>query len=263
MPFKTFTPWLLVGGKSALGQESVPPPTPVAGLWNKANFPFHWFCFFIGFWVWTAGPTFITSTSRRGCALAGSGSLGFPSRAEALTALGWPPEPAACGYWLQRGFGGHSLQLPKPFFRGPSQVFPYSALGCQLLLSLWGMERCNWTSCRAPRPSKSTSVHPVNISLERWGSFGSFSNWFWCVSDVEDSLWAQGAIWAFCLLVLTCVYCWGPCVLGSVPLGLCWSSSWRICDSTVFWYVCIPFAWLVLLLPFVRCDQQYSDTKEN
>ena len=44
--------------------------------------------------------------------------------------------------------------------------------------------------------------------------FGHFASWFWHMSAVEDRLWAPSVIWAFCQLVLTSDYHWGPFVLG-------------------------------------------------
>ena len=46
---KALAHWLSVGGSRPLDRS---PPLPlVAGIWNKANFPFHQPCLFIGFWT--------------------------------------------------------------------------------------------------------------------------------------------------------------------------------------------------------------------
>ena len=50
LSIKTFTPWLLGWGESAFGQGR-PLSLPVAGIWNKANFPFQRPGLFTGFWV--------------------------------------------------------------------------------------------------------------------------------------------------------------------------------------------------------------------
>ena len=39
------------GGESAFGQAPALPPTPVASLQNKANFPLYQPALFIGFWA--------------------------------------------------------------------------------------------------------------------------------------------------------------------------------------------------------------------
>ena len=59
-PFTYKSSCLLIGAGWGVGLwTGVRPSPPVAGIWNKANFPFHQPCLFIGFWVassWT--PTF-------------------------------------------------------------------------------------------------------------------------------------------------------------------------------------------------------------
>lgn len=115
---------------------------------------------------------------------------------------------------LRRGFKGCSSQLPKLFV---SRILPVSSLlstGCQLRLSLGGREKCIWMSWWTPRLSKSTGVHPANLSFEREVLFGHFTNWRWCMSANKDHV------------------CW-ECVFGTQY----WSSSQGICDSSVFWCV--------------------------
>ena len=150
--------------------------------------------------------------------------------------------PSSCIYHLSQG---SSLFLPCPALT-PNYAFPD------------GTERCLWTSRGAPRPSQSIGVYPADFSFERKELFGCFANWFWCVSAIEDPLWALRVFWVFCQLFLMCVWRQGPLVLGSVFLGLCIGHAcWRVCDSSIFWYVgvCV-FVWLVFLLPFVKWEIQ-------
>lgn len=56
MPFKTFTPWLLVGGKSALGQESVPPLLRLLASEIKQIFLFTNFASLLAFEFEQLGP---------------------------------------------------------------------------------------------------------------------------------------------------------------------------------------------------------------
>ena len=170
------------------------------------------------------------------------------------------------------------------------------------------MERCLWTSWRAPRPSKSTGVLLANFSFEHqvlsglsanwfrvclmlklvcehWVSFGHFCRlvltcvWWWgpfartgcylgilpigsdlCLPLVCDYEILSGC---FCQLVLTCLP-WGPFVLGKCLLGTpCWSLFWGICDSPVFWCVCIRSVWLAFSLPFVNWGIQFQFIKKS
>ena len=81
-------------------------------------------------------------------------------------------------------------------FQGSSLFLPCSALAANMRF-LGGTERHPRTSWGAPRPSKSTGVHPANFSFELEVLFGHF-----------------------CQLVLMYVWCWGLFVLQSVYLGL-------------------------------------------
>ena len=48
---KSLTPCLSGEGESQPLDRCLPPSPPVAGIWNKANFPFHQPGLFTGFWV--------------------------------------------------------------------------------------------------------------------------------------------------------------------------------------------------------------------
>ena len=135
-----------------------------------------------------------------GCwALAISGSWGvFTEQSRQDDTPGWLWGAAAWGYlaW-ERGLGGCSWQLPKPSLLGILPVSPLLGSDCQCTLLLRGTETCIWTSWRVPRPGKSTSMHPGCLLF-----------------------WAPSALWAFCQLLLMCVYHWEPFVCTDCYLGI-------------------------------------------
>ena len=73
-------------------------------------------------------------------------------------------------------------------------------------------------------------------------SFRYFANWFWYFTTTEDHL-----------------------CLGSVCLKLCTSHPWRgfMTDRSFGVWVCIPFVWLVSLLPYVKWEIQVQFIKKN
>ena len=123
---------------------------------------------------------------------------------------GFSPREAATMKTRQEGFkepllmalrsGGDFGDIPTScqnhLFQGSSLFLPCSALAANMRF-LGGTERHPRTSWGAPRPSKSTGVHPANFSFELEVLFGHF-----------------------CQLVLMYVWCWGLFVLQSVYLGL-------------------------------------------
>lgn len=167
---------------------------------------------------------------------------------------------ASC-LWLlapRGGFEGTFLAAAETICFGRSSVSPLLDTGCLPRLFLGGTERCIGPSWQASRPSKSTGVHLGKLLF-----------------------WAQSAFGAFCQLVLTCVWFQGLCVstechLGIVPTdsGMCLllrtvrvgevfvSDSISVILSEDLWqlsyavWVCTPFVWLVVLLPFVKWEIQ-------
>ena len=91
---------------------------------------------------------------------------------------------------------------------------------------------------------------------------GILASWFWHLSAVEGRLWALSVIWAFCQLVLTSTiedHFGDMCVWDSM------GHPWRefMTDLSFGVWVCIPFVWLVLLLPYVKWEIQVQFIKKN
>ena len=84
----------------------------------------------------------------------------------------------------------------------------------------------------------------------------------WHLSAVEGRLWVLSVIWAFGQLALTSTAedCFGNvCV---------WDSTGHprrefMTDLSFGVWVCIPFVWLVLLLPYVKWEIQVQFIKKN
>lgn len=105
-----------------------------------------------------------------------------------------------------------------------------------------------------------------------WLPAFAFGWWKWkCASDT--SWWAPGLVSPpVCMWATFPLCCFGIFPVGSdvrlpskaVCVGEALfgtpyeSSSWRICDGSVFWYVCIPSVWLISLLPFCRMGNSGS-----
>ena len=76
----------------------------------------------------------------------------------------------------------------------PTYIFP------------WWNRKNIWTSEKLQDSVSLPVWTQANFSFEHEVLFGHFASWFWHVSDTEDSLWAQSVIWAFCQLILTCIW---------------------------------------------------------
>ena len=91
---------------------------------------------------------------------------------------------------------------------------------------------------------------------------GTFAHWFWPLSAVAGRWWALSVIWAFCQLVLT------SAIEGRLGDGFVWNSTGRprrelMTDLSFGMRACIPFRWLVLLLPYVKWEIQVQFIKKN
>ena len=114
----------------------------------------------------------------------------------------------------EMGLGGCSWQLPKPSLSGILPVSPLLGTDCNVHFSC-GTETCTWTSWRVPRPVKSTSMHPGYLLF-----------------------WAPSALWAFCQLLLMCVYHWEPFVSTDCYLVFCHlvlTCVWGLPPVTCLW----------------------------
>ena len=103
----------------------------------------------------------------------------------------------------------------------------------------WELYATFWTFCQF-----------VLMCVWYWGSSVSldcylvvFASWFWCLSAVEDHLWAGSAIWAF-LPVDSDIYLLlsTECHLGILPIGSdVWLSLRPLCAEKVFVWASVPF----------------------
>ena len=149
-------------------------------------------------------------------------------------------------------------------FWGSSLFLPCSALAANLSFSWWnGNLHLGWAAdlqdwlspqvcTRAAFPFVNAGAIwaflPVGSDLylmlriicEHWLLFGHFCQWFWCLSAIEDRLWAWSAFGHSCQWVLTSDYRWGPfvstgCHLGILPIASdIWLSLRTICVREVF-----------------------------
>lgn len=180
-------------------------------IWKKDNFPFHQPCLLLAFWAWAPGPTFANRFWRNGRLSSQHLPPGvFPKGSCHHEDAARKASRSHCSWLSGPGGGlGISYQLPKPFVSGILPVSPLLGTGCQHALFLGGTERHLRMSWGAPRPSKSTGVHPANFSFE-----------------------LEVLFWHFCQLVLMYVWCWGLFVLESVYLGLISAILSEIYDSS-------------------------------
>ena len=163
--------------------RSPPSPQPhhphVAGLQNKANFPFHPPCPFLDSERWAARPPIslpVFQGPRRGYTLAIPTSLGF-SLVERRPWC-WARMVAGSLLLLTRwpwrtDLGWRTWQLLKPFVSGILPVSLRLGTGCQRNAFPW------WNGNRHPEEPTGPRAKSTGMLL------GKYS-------------WAQSAIWAFC-----------------------------------------------------------------
>ena len=182
---KVLARWLPVWGARSLDRSL---HRLIAGLWNKANLPFHQPGLFIGFWTgnsWT--PLLLTGfwCPTWGCTLATSGSRDLPKKSHwpwwcagmvvmiLLSVLLWPREgdlgdiPSSCHNHL---------------FWGSSLFLPCRAVAANVCFSL-----VEWKHASGQADKLQDWVSPWmctrgNLSSEHEVLLGIFASWFWCLT---------------------------------------------------------------------------------
>ena len=115
----------------------------------------------------------------------------------------------------------------------PTYIFP------------WRNRKNIWTSEKLQNSVSLPVWTQANFSFEHEVFLGHFASWFWHVSDTEDSVWAQSVIWAFCQLVLMCIWRQGPSVSMEYYLDIfanwsdmCLPLRVSLCMLSVIWAFC-------------------------
>ena len=124
------------------------------------------------------------------------------------------------------------------------------------------VEACLWAECPLGISAIGSDVHlTLRVVCEDGLLFGHFAHWFWPVSTLGLWLWHSISVflWVGSVISTWRTLCVGKCLFGT-PY---WSLFWGICDSPVFWCVCVPFMWLVFSLPFVNWEIQAQFIKKS